>query len=415
MADNEPTKPEVPKTEDPITRALLEAKAQAEAKKAIAEANLGTAKAMFPTAPSELPGSKLDASGAGTSFATINCYRAVVAIAERIASEVTAKPWDVIWLAPASPLQSPEAVLSEVRSALALASEELDEALKSLNVITSSGSVPQVDMAIAPPMLVAGLSALLPLIFSAFTSTNTLKGSSTDLDNVAVTNLVLRELLKSGRPVLHPDPSAGISSDLQTSLSDVETKSVTIQPSIIEASAVARSAVADAAALRDELEVRKTVLVERVKKGDTADSLKDQFDRISELGGLIAGHERRRGAAEAAVAHANAVRESVRAVVGALRLADANGVSPLVLASFGARLEEAGDKAARLEVADVSAGTESQFHDRKVLTDFAIHTGSATVSFRLVDGRGQLLATNVYVHTASSRVNLKSGEVSWAG
>jgi hypothetical protein len=405
-----------PAPTDPVTKALLEAKAQAEARKAIAEADLGAAKALLPTLPTEFPGSKVDASGAGGSFASVNCYRAVLNIAELIADEICPDGARTIWISPTGASRSPTELHAEVVRALDLGTVRVDHAVALLNAAASapspgSGASPTVDTAALPALAIAGLSSLLPLVFSAFSSTNTIKGGATDLDDAAVLNLVVRALMTRGCTVLQPDASTATNSELTDKVEAHETQILGLQTAMDAAASRARRAHADADALRDELEVLKELVVEYVKKNEPPD-ITAQMARIQDLAALIAANERLESAAQAAVTEANATREALQLVLSALRTPDVTGVTPLALASFGALLADASE-VARLEVGDVSAGTESQYHDRKMLRDLAIHTGSVAVSFRLTDATGTLLATNVYVNTASSKVDLETGAIDW--
>src|SRR5688572_29924748 len=100
MVDDEKAHEETPAPPvDPVTAALQQAQKQAEARKAIAEAKAATTKALLPTLPADL-GSTLDVAGAGTSFGTVNCYRAALECTAAIAGDVEDKvPGKRVWIA----------------------------------------------------------------------------------------------------------------------------------------------------------------------------------------------------------------------------------------------------------------------------------------------------------------------------
>lgn len=416
---NPPTKDKAPTPPvDPVTAALQEAQKQAEARQAIAEARSGTAEALLPELPDTL-GATLDAAGAGTSFGTVNCYRAALKCTESIAAEVADKlQGKPVWVASGPGAPSPMAVRATVDNAISHLTTRLTAAMALLaspvDSVPGTAQTGGRQEVVGTGAAVSLLSAGIPLLTRLFSSKVTLKSGTTDLDDAAVIDLMTHALLDRGCSVVRPDPNAPLDPRLAAATGEIRRLVDELRRALWRTTAQAQDESASAAgptAERDLLEARITAFVEGSGKDFQPDVTPD-IQRVVALADDIAVREKAKAILDARLADGLALVEAAQQALEALYAVDADGFSALGYASFAERF--AGEEAwARLEVSGVSAGVDAQYHDRTVRSDFAVHTGSATVTYRLHDGTGAVVAANTYVDKASCRVDLASGEVDW--
>lgn len=413
-------KEETPPTDsvDPVTAALQRAQKQVEARKAIAEAWSGTAKAMLPELPETL-GATLDAAGGGTNFGTVNCYRAALRCTELIAGEIADKlQGKPVWVTSGPGAPSPsavratvEAVLSQLMTRLTYAKSMLASPVGSASDTTPADPKRRIgSFGVVPALLSAGI----PLLARLFSSTVTLKSNTTDLDDNAVIDLLTHALLERGCAVVRPDPDAPLDPGLTAAAAEIRNLVDELRRALWATMVQAHDELVSVSGLtteRDLLTAKITGFVEGSGK-DFAPDVTADIERVVALAPVIAEHQKTKSVLDARQADVHTLVEAAEQALNALYAIDADGFSPLSLASFAERF---GDETgwARLEVSGVSAGADAQYHDRTVRSDFAIHTGSATVTYRLHDGTGAVIAAHTYVDKASSKVDLTSGAVDW--
>jgi hypothetical protein len=373
----------------------------------------------LPDLPETL-GATLDAAAGGTSFGTVNCYRAALRCTESIAAEVSDKlKGKPVWVASGPGAQSPSAIRSTVDTVLSELTTRLTDAksLLASPVDSTSEAAAQADRKrniVAAGAVPALLSAGIPLLARLFSSKVTLKSNTTDLDNNAVIDLLTHALLERGCVVVRPDPNAPLDAALAGVAEEIRNLVNELRRALWGTMVQAHDELVSVSALtaeRDLLTAKIAGFVEGSSK-DFQPDLTADIQRVVALAPEIAKRQRTKSLLDARQAHVHTLVEAAEQALNALYAIDADGFSPFVLASFAERFDGEGGWA-RLEVSGVSAGADAQYHDRTVRSDFAIHTGSATVTYRLHDGTGAVIAAHTYVDKASSKVDLTNGEVDW--